>query len=72
MKLYDRKGGRVVTLREGAGLVGVTLRTVHNWINDGRLAVLGVVDRAKIVSETDLMRAAKSYQTTKPRGGRGG
>jgi hypothetical protein len=69
VKIFNENGARLLTVADAAKAVGVTPRSVHNWIDGGRLAVAHHIDKAKLVTEANLFRAAASYQPRRPRRG---
>ena len=60
-------GYELLTIQQASQICGVTVRTVHNWIVDGRLEVLYKAGRLWMVDKKAVETASNSYQKTKPR-----
>lgn len=61
------EGYELITIQQAADLCGVMVRTIHNWIEDGRLEIKFRAGRTILLDRKETIEASNSYQTTKPR-----
>ena len=62
-------GYELMTVRNASELCGVALKTVHQWIYDGRLQPRFKAGKTLLVDKHEVITASESYQKTKPRTG---
>ena len=68
-KLVTKEGYELITIQQAAEKCGVIVRTIHNWIQDGRVEVKYKVGRVWLIDKNEVFVASESYQKTKPRSG---
>jgi len=68
-KLITIEGYELITIQQAAKMCGVLERTIHNWIQDGRLEIKYRAGRIVLLAKKEVRAASDSYQKTKPRSG---
>ena len=69
-RIMTKEGYELISVNEAAKLVGVTIGAVYNWMNDGRLAPMAMInDRISLFDKKAVIAAAGSCKKRKPRTG---
>ena len=68
-KIITVEGYELLTIDQAAKTMGVHIRSIRKWMQDGRLKPVAQIGKSLLVDKKDVKAAADSYQKTKPRSG---
>jgi len=69
-RIQTKEGYELISARQAAAHVGVTRNAIYNWVNEGRLSVMAVInDNVTLYDKKAVIAAAASCQKRKPRSG---